>query len=65
MNALLVAIRIPELDPVLDAEIASVGSHPNSPMFGPLLHRRRLAQERLKRTGVVGRISLSDWQPPS
>ena len=65
MNALLVATRIPEPDKALDAEIASAGSHPNSPMFGPLLHRHRLAQERLKRTGVVGRISLSDWQPPS
>lgn len=62
MNTLLITIRIPEPDPAFDAEIAAT-QPPRS--FGPLLHRHRLAQERLKRTGVVGRISLSDWQPPS
>ena len=62
MNALLIAIRIPEPDPAFDAEIAAT-QPPRS--FGLLLRRYGLARERLKRTGLVGRIGLSDWQPPS
>ena len=65
MNALLVAIRIPEQDPALDAEIGSAGSDLPPRSAGLLLRRYGLARERLKRTGLVGRIGLSGRQAPS
>ena len=65
MNAPPATILIPELDPALDAEIRSAGSDSLPRSFGLLLSRHGLAQESLKRTGFVRRISLSDRQAPS
>ncbi len=65
MIALLVAIRIPEPDPALDAEFRSAGSDPPPRWFGLLLRRHGLARERLKRTAFVRRIGLSGRQAPS
>ena len=58
MNALLFTCRIPESSPDLNADVASVGYQLNRPIVGHLFCRYRLARERLKRTGLVGRIRL-------